>query len=226
MLPVKSLFSNVVLSHKTFFGHFRKWCKIGEREYCWTKIFEKYKSFIDLSSADLDGSLTTALCGGEQVAYQGRKKRKSTNSLYLSNRLDLPLALSSPIAINHNDLYEIDKSSEELFSTLEEAKISSDGLFYYAVSGFDSKDFRFICNKWGIIPIVASNYRNGVSKERYLLDDFFYKQRYAIERTNAWMDSFASLLNRFDITVSTCKCFNYKVFIIILFKKIKTNKSR
>ena len=75
LLPVQSLFSDVVLSYKTIFGHFRKWCKSGEWEYCWTKILEKYKSFLDLSSADLDGSHATALRGGEEVAYQGRKKK-------------------------------------------------------------------------------------------------------------------------------------------------------
>lgn len=52
MLPVSSLFSDVV-SHKIIFGHFRKWCKNGEWEYCWTKMLGKYKSFLDLSSADL-----------------------------------------------------------------------------------------------------------------------------------------------------------------------------
>ena len=39
------------------------------------RIIKKNKSFIDLSSADLDGSHTTALRGGEQVAYQGRKTK-------------------------------------------------------------------------------------------------------------------------------------------------------
>lgn len=224
MLPVKSLFSEVVLSHKTVFGHFRKWSKNGQWEYCWTKILEKYKSFLDLSSADLDGSHATALRGGEEVAYQGRKKRKTTNSLYLSDRQGLPLALSSPVAGNHNDLYAIEKSTEELFSTLKEAKVSTDGLFVNADSGFDSKDFRSICTKWGVIPNIAFNYRNGETKDEFLLDVLLYKQRYAIERTNAWMDSFRSLLNRFDVTVSSWKSFNYIAFMIILFKKIKNNK--
>lgn len=219
MLPVKSLFSEVVLSYKTVFGHFRKWCKNGEWESCWTKILEKYKSFLDLSSADLDGSHATAIRGGEEVSYQGRKKRKTTNSLYLSDRQGLPLALSNPIAGNHNDLYVIEKSSEELFSALGKSQISIDGLFINADSGFDSKDFRSICEKLEVIPNVAFNYRNGENKAEYLLDDLLYKQRYVIERTNAWMDSFRSLLNRFDYTVSSWKSFNYRAFMIILFKK-------
>lgn len=86
------------------------------------------------------------------------------------------------------------------------------------------KEFRSICNKWRVISNVAFNYRNGETKEEYLLDDLLYKQRYAIERTNAWMDSFIYLLNRFDVTVSIWKSFNYIAFMIILFKKIKNNK--
>ncbi|MDD3080000.1 MAG: hypothetical protein PHH37_12990 [Paludibacter sp.] len=60
-----------------------------------------------MSSANLDGSHATILRGGEQVAYQGRKKRKTTNSLYLSDIQGLPLALLNPIAGNHNGLYTI-----------------------------------------------------------------------------------------------------------------------
>lgn len=81
----------------------------------------------------------------------------------------------------------------------------------------DSRDFRSICKKWGVIPNIALNYCNGENKDEYLLDDLLYKQRYVIERTNAWMDSFRSLLNRFDYTVSSWKSFNYIAFKIILF---------
>ena len=49
------------------------------------------------------------------MPYQGRKKRSTTNSLYLTDRHGLPLALSSPIAGNHNDLYEIENTHEKCF---------------------------------------------------------------------------------------------------------------
>jgi hypothetical protein len=63
------------------------------------------------------------------------------------------------LAENHNDIYEIKKYSEGIFQTFEEAKISTDGLFVNADSGFDSKCFRLICEKRGIIPNVVFNYR-------------------------------------------------------------------
>ena len=59
------------------------------------------------------------------------------------------------------------------------------------------------------------------------LDELLYKERYSIERTNAWLDSFRTLLNRFDTTISSWKSFNYIAFMVILLKKIeRTKKSR
>lgn len=224
MLPVSSLFSNTILSYKTVFGHFRKWCKKGEWEYTWISILSDHKKTLDLSSADIDGSHTTALRGGEQVAYQTRKKRKTTNSLYLTDRQGLPLAISSPIAGNHHDLYKIENSLGELFKTLEMSNIPSDGLFVNADSGFDSKDFRNICASKGVFANVDFNTRNGELDNDNLLDEELYHERYSIERSNAWMDSYRTILNRFDTTVSSWKSFNYIAFMVILLKKVKQNK--
>lgn len=94
MLLVVSLFSEVVLSYKTVFGHFRKWCKNGHWKHSWISLLDKYKFELDMSSVDIDGSHTAALHGSEQIAY----KKKKTNSLYLTDRQGIPLALSSPLA--------------------------------------------------------------------------------------------------------------------------------
>jgi transposase len=224
MLPVKSLFSKTILNYKTVFGHFRKWCKKGEWEYTWISILSNHKKMLDLSSGDIDGSHTTALRGGEEVAYQTRKKRKTTNSLYLTDRQGLPLALSSPIAGNHHDLYKIEDSLAELFKTLEMANIPIEGLFVNADSGFDSKDFRNICASKGVFANVDFNTRNGGLGNDNLLDEELYDERYSIERSNAWMDSHRTILNRFDTTVSSWKSFNYMAFMVILLKKVKQKK--
>ena len=81
MLPVSSVFTRRVLHYKTVYGHFRKWSRNGEWEKVWGIVLKRYKSFLDMSSVDLDGSHTTALRGGECCGYQGRKKRKTTNHI-------------------------------------------------------------------------------------------------------------------------------------------------
>ncbi|SIT16659.1 Transposase DDE domain-containing protein [Zobellia uliginosa] len=50
-------------------------------------------------------------------------------------------------------------------------------------------------------------------------DQDLYAQRYAVERTNAWVDSFRSPLNRFDTTVESWTGFNYLSFIVTALKK-------
>lgn len=165
MLPVKGLFSDVVLSYKAVYWHFRKWCRKGEWESSWLRILENHKSKLDLSTSSIDGSHTRALRGGEQVEFQARKMSKTTNSLYLTDNQGIPISISSPISGNHHDLYQIDDHLDELFRTLEKANIPTDGLFANADAGFDSKEFRGKCYEYGIIPNTAINSRNGINDE-------------------------------------------------------------
>ena len=120
--------------------------------------------------------------------YQGRKKRKTTNALYLTDRQGLPLAMSEPVAGNYNDLHDIEVQFEVVIATLEQADINTDGLFLNADAGFDSKDFRKSCIKKQINTNICFNKRNGsVDRDEYF-DKELNNQCYAVERTNAWMD--------------------------------------
>ena len=138
--------------------------------------------------------------------------------------------MSEPVAGNHNDLYEIETSINELFEVLEKADIATEGLFInagHADAGFDAESFRQACQEKGIIPNVAINKRYGNQSREHVLDEDLYDERFSIERTNAWMDSFRSVLNRFDTTTSSWKGFNFLAFIVIGLRKFKqSQKSR
>ena len=73
----------------------------------WTKLLCIHKPELDMSSVQLDGSHTPAKRGGEAVAYQSRKRSKTTNALFLTDKQGIPLAMSAPIDGHHNDLYKI-----------------------------------------------------------------------------------------------------------------------
>ena len=75
-LPVEALFSGKVLSYGAVYHHYNKWSKSGEWKSMWVRLLDKHHNELDMSSVDLDGSHTAALRGGEEVGYQGRKKRK------------------------------------------------------------------------------------------------------------------------------------------------------
>lgn len=223
-LPVKAIFEANVLSWESVYYHYRKWCKTDVLKNSWICILEKYKSQLDLSSVDFDGSHTSAIRGGEEAEYQGRKKRKTTNALYLSDRQGLPLAISNPVAGNHNDLYDIEVQFEVVTGTLEQANIPVEGLFLNADAGFDSREFRLCCEKKEINANICFNKRKGNADRDEYFDQLLYNERYKIERTNAWMDSFRSLLNRFDTSVASWLGFNYLAFIVIVLKKFKKIK--
>ena len=115
MLSVSSVFTGTVLHYKIVYGHFRKWCVNGEWKKVWGIILERHKYSLDMSSVDLDGSHTTALRGGECCGYQGRKKRNTTNAIYVTDRQGIPLAISTLVSGSHNDLYNISEVLRGLF---------------------------------------------------------------------------------------------------------------
>jgi transposase len=63
--------------------------------------------------------------------------------------------------------------------------------------------------------------RNGNTDRDEYFDKVLYDQRYAVERTNAWMDNYRSLLNRFDTTTQSWKGLIHLAFMSIALKKIK-----
>jgi len=226
-LPVKALFDEQPLVWNTVYYHYRKWCMSDTLKQCWIDFLKAHKKELDLSSIDLDGSHTPAIRGGAEVEYQGRKKRKTTNALYLTDRQGLPLAMSEPLSGNHNDLHDIEVQFEVVTGTLEEADIPVEGLFLNADAGFDSKNFRDSCAEKEINANVCFNKRSGKTQDREeYFDQDLYNERYAVERTNAWMDSFRSLLNRFDTTIESWKGFNYLAFFVIALKKFKKRKTK
>jgi len=131
-------------------------------------------AYLPLSSADMDGSHTPAVRGGEAVGYQGRKKRRTTNAVYLTDRQDLPLAMSEPVSGNHNHLFDIEVVFDGIMRSLRRAKIPTQGLFVNADAGFDSKNLREMCEREGVVANIPNNKRNG-DTYCYYFNEVLYK---------------------------------------------------
>ena len=205
MFPVSSFFTGRVLHYKTVYGHFRKWSRNGEWEKVWGIILHRYRFFLGMSSVELDGSHTPVLRVGECCGYQVRKRRKTTNAIYITDSQGIPLAMSTPVSGSHNDVYNFSEILSELFSGLNSSALPVSGLFLNADAVFDTEQLRRRCHEHEVFPNVAFNKRLGKQMEEELLEELLYKRRYCIERTNAWMDSYRNALNRFDKTLSSWK---------------------
>jgi len=49
---------------------------------------------------------------------EGRRKRKTANTIYLTDRQGLPLAMSGPVSGNHNDLFDIEAVFDGILRSL------------------------------------------------------------------------------------------------------------
>ncbi len=86
---------------------------------------------------------------------------------------------------------------------------------------FDSRKLKEACSKGGIIANIKPNPRNKQeNKVPEIADNMFYKGRYVIERTNAWIDSFKDLLIRFEFLVQNWISLHLMAFSVILLRRV------
>jgi len=224
-VPVNEFVTEHGYSWQSIYYHYNKWSKDGSWQKVWTNVLERNKDILDLSSVQLDGSHTPAKKGGDDVGFQGRKKCKTTNMIFLSDNAGNMLAFSPPCSGNHHDLYDIKKSVQEILAQLQASKICIRGLFLNADAGFDSIETKQILVQNDIFPNIDKNRRNGKAEEEslplYVFDEILYSSRFVIERSNAWLDVL-TILNRFTVKSRNWKALHYIVLTVrLLWKKFK-----
>ncbi|OMP74472.1 IS5 family transposase [[Flexibacter] sp. ATCC 35208] len=222
-LSIKEYFPNGEITWQGVYYYFNKWSSDGSWKLIWINLLKENRQILDLSSIQLDGSHTPSKRGGYAVGYQGRKSCKTSNSLFLSDNQGQILSVSEPQSGNHNDLYNIVSTFEEMLTTLEEATINTKGLFLNADAGFDGGEFREYCMEKELEANIATNSRNSkqTSESYQYFDDQLYKRRYKIEQANAWMDSFKALIIRFETKAANWRALQWIAILVLFCKKLK-----
>lgn len=220
-LPVESFFKSYELSWQGVYYHFRKWATDGSWRRVWIALLARHRQVLDLSSVQLDGSLSIARNGGEAVGYQARMAANSSNSLFLADNQGLMLSCTSPVGGQHHDLFQIRQLFKELLALLKEAGIETAGLFLNADAGFDSKEFRSACEEREIEANIPANARNNpLPEQQYYFDELLYKRRNVIEQANAWLDAFKALLIRYEVKALHWLCLHFIAFSVQLIRKL------
>lgn len=182
--------------------HFRKWSRDGSLERVWQHSVQMVKEQLDTSVLNLDGSHAVAKKGGEAVAYQGRKKAKTSNILPITDHNGYILATTEIITGNPNDAYELKDHLQAAFKAIKRLGVSIAGAYFNADSGFDTREARKVCFNHQRIPNIDQNKRNRRTTKlgrKRLFNPAIYKERFASERTFVWIDKFRALLVRFDL---------------------------
>ena len=189
------------LSYWAVYHHFRKWSRDGSLERVWKNSISTIKGSLDISELNFDGTQTIAKKGGESVAYQGRKKAKTSNILPIVDRNGYVLASTEIVTGSHNDAFNLKVNLRESFQSIKKLGLTIKGAYFNADSIFDTKDARKVCFSYGLRPNIAENKRNRKQTKKgrkRLFNAQVYKRRFGSERTFAWVDKFKRLLVRFE----------------------------
>jgi hypothetical protein len=178
---------------------------------------------LDLSYISLDGSHAIAKKGGEAVAYQGRKKAKTSNVLPMTDANGYVIASTGIIAGNHHDSFNLKVHLQSAFKFMKQLGLSIAGTYFNADSAFDTLDARKVCFNHKRIPNIAENKRNRKTAKRgrkRLFNDAIYKRRFSAERSFAWIDKFRALLVRFDRKVAHVLAAHHLAFALVNLRHI------
>ena len=189
------------ISWQAVYYHYRKWSQDGSLERVWQASIKTIQAELNLSEINLDGTHAIAKKGGESVAYQGRKRAKTTNILPLTDAQGYIVASTPLIAGNHNDAFNLKATLQSIFKAIKRLGLSIQGAYFNADRAFDTKAARKVCFNHGLVPNIAENKRNRKRPKRgrkRLFNPDIYKRRFTNERSFAWVDKFRALLVRFD----------------------------
>ena len=189
------------ISHDAIYYHFRKWSKDGSLEKVWQGSILAIVDELNLSELNLDGSHAIAKKGGESVAYQRRKRAKSSNILPITDGKGYLIASTGILEGNRNDAFNLVAHLQQAFKSMKRLGLNIEGAYFNADKAFDTKAARKTCFNHKVIPNIDENKRNrkGVKKGRKrLFNAEVYKRRFTSERSFAWIDKFRALLLRFD----------------------------
>ena len=130
-LPIESYFEKGEISWQNVYYYFNKWSKDVSFQRVWLNLLSKKKRKLDMSCVQLDDSHTCYRQKGESAGYQARKKAVTTNSIFLCDNKGQMIAMGSPKAGNHNDLYEIEEVLKEILVLLDNPRNGEQPYVYF-----------------------------------------------------------------------------------------------
>jgi len=188
-------------SWQAVYDHWSKWSADGSLERVWQGSVAAIEQDLDLRQMNLDGSHALAKKGGQSVAYQARKRAKTSNILPITDANGYVVASTGIVAGNHTDAFNLKAHLQTAFKTMKGWGLRIAGAFFNADAAFDTQEARKVCFNHQLIPNIPVNARNRKTAKRgrkRLFNPLVYKRRFISERTFAWIDKFRSVLVRFD----------------------------
>ena len=134
-------------------------------------------------------------------------------------------------AVNHHDNVLFPESLDKLLDTANLLGLDLWQSYLTLDSAFDSKDNKATIEWYHLIPVIKPNPRGikDQAKLEELNQDFnetIYEERYKLERTFAWQDTYRKLVIRYERLQCTHLGFKYLAYSMINFRSFFSQRSR
>ena len=176
---------------------------------------------MDTENLNLDGTHSLVKKTAESVSYQLRKKGKTSNVLIMTDGKGITISIGNILEGNHHDSFDILPQFSKMIKSLNSCGIHFPNSILNADKGFDGNVLRRACHRRLIIPNIIENRRNRKRNKRgrkRFFNQQINKRRFVNEKTFAWIDSFRTLLIRFDYLDKVWLNWHYLACSIILLK--------
>lgn len=140
----------------------------------------------------------------------------------MADNQGLPLAVATPQGGQHHDTFDLATVFAELCDLLQAAALRLDGLLLKADKAFDVQVLRQACARRAIelnVPRTRRSTDWQTADDTLLIPELSQRRR-VIGQLNAWLDSFKTLLVRFETCWHTWFAFHWLAFFVLLLRKI------
>jgi transposase len=166
------------------------------------------------------------------VGYSGWKHQKGVKELTLADNNGFVIAPLVVSSVNNHDSILFPYSLNALMEIAALRSWDLQNSFLTLDAGFDSEANRALIRWHDLTPVIKPNPRR--LKDQDLIDELYldfrsdiYKERFKIERTFAWADTYRKLVIRYEKLECTHNGFRYLAYSMInlrvFFKKIRGN---
>lgn len=140
---------------------------------------------------------------GDDIGYSGHKHQKGEKELTIVENHGFVIGPICIKPVNRNDSVILPETLTGLVTFTAEMDISLVGSALTLDSGFDSKENQNVIKASGLKPVIYPNRRNAktpivIARKFRLCDRELYKERYKVERTFGWQDTYRRLVVSFD----------------------------
>ena len=157
---------------------------------------------------------------GNAIGYSGHKHQKGEKELTITDNHGFIISPIITKPVNAHDTTILPEAFTDLIAFSNRIGMDLTASALTLDSGFDTKVNRKIIKEQGLIPVIYPNRRNAkapivIARMFRWFNKDIYKERYKVERTFGWQDTYRKLAISYDKLKETRLGFRYLAYSMI-----------